>query len=84
MTTAPAHVQATIDDVHEILGPGTDPDFVGAVLRTGASREEILEAFAWIEDDDYMGAELERAPSARAQRVYELLNNQYGDEDERR
>lgn len=83
MTSVRDHTPANVHDIVEILGPGTDEALVSAILLTGASRHEILEAFEWLEDDDYMGAELSRTLSARAQQVYDILDRERGDEHER-
>jgi hypothetical protein len=41
----------TADDVRAVLGP-VDDSLVAEVLATGASREELVEAYAWITNDE--------------------------------
>ena len=41
----------TADDVRAVLGP-VDDSLVAEVLAIGASREELVEAYAWITNDE--------------------------------
>ena len=41
----------TADDVRAVLGP-VDDSLVAEVLATGASREELVEAYTWITNDE--------------------------------
>ena len=73
MNTASKQEKSAIgSDVREILGQ-VDVDLVSDILRTGASRNEIMQAREWLDDDDYMGAELQRAMHSRIQSVYDIL-----------
>ena len=70
------HRWATSEDIQEILGSAAEGDLVNAILHTNASRKEVLEAFEWLHDDDYMGAGLERPMDARSQQVYDILHRE--------
>ena len=41
----------TADDVRAVLGP-VDDSLVAELLATDASREELVEAYAWITNDE--------------------------------
>jgi len=64
---------ATGSEIREILGPQVDIDLVSGILQTGASRSEIMHACEWLDDDDYMGAELQKAMNSTVQSVYDIL-----------
>lgn len=74
------HKPATGGDIREILGQ-VDSDLVSDILRTGASRNEIMQACEWIDDDDYMGAELQRVMHSKIQSVYDILLANRGRDD---
>lgn len=75
-----AYKPASGSDIKEILGQA-DIDLVTSVLHTGASRGEILQACEWLDDDDYIGAELHKPMYNRIRRVYDiLLRNQERDQ----
>jgi hypothetical protein len=65
---------ATGQEIRNILGP-VDDEMVAAILRTGASSGEMLEAFEWLNDDDYMGTQLQRPMNDNVRRVCELLES---------
>jgi hypothetical protein len=66
-----ARKTATSHDIRDIIGHADD-ELVTEIMRTGASRSEILQAREWLDADDYMG-EREEPMDARARRVYEIL-----------
>lgn len=70
----------TREDVIGILGP-VDDDVIVAVLATGATTEELEEAFAWLNADDVLGRQLHRQPSGRVAELCEIL--QPAEEEER-
>ena len=43
------------------------------VLGVGATREELEEAFAWLNADDVLGRQLHRQPSGRVAELCEIL-----------
>lgn len=69
------HTPATGQEIQEILGPAAEETIINDILQTGASRQEVLEAFEWLHDDDYMGADLERPMDARSRMVYDILQS---------
>ena len=64
---------ATGSEIRKLLGPGTDEDLVSSILQTGASHQEVMEACEWLDDDDYMGAGLQRVIHSNVQSVYDIL-----------
>ncbi|HUY68532.1 MAG TPA: hypothetical protein VMV79_04450 [Alphaproteobacteria bacterium] len=74
----PVKIQvATSHEIRAILGPADD-ETIKAIFDTGATASEVAEAFEWLNDDDYMGAALEKKIGDRVRRVYEILQ---GDRD---
>lgn len=71
VTAAKTHT-ATGHEIREILGP-VDDETVMDIIYTGATPGEVAEAFEWLNDDDYMGATLERPIGDRVRRVYDIL-----------
>lgn len=63
---------ATGQEIKKILGP-TDDETVTEILRTGATAAEVRQALEWLDDDDYMGGDLEKKIGERVRRVYEIL-----------
>ncbi len=70
----------TREDVIRVLGP-VDDDVIVAVLATGATMEELEEAFVWLNADDVLGRQLHRQPSGRVAELCEIL--QPAEEEER-
>ncbi|TAL40152.1 MAG: hypothetical protein EPN97_00560 [Alphaproteobacteria bacterium] len=66
--------EATERDIRSMLGP-VDNEIIVAIKDTGASRDELLQANAWLEEDDYIGAMLEKPMTHRVRRVYDILRN---------
>ena len=63
---------ATGSAIRKILGP-VDDSLISDILQTGASRDEIMQACEWLDDDDYMGAGLQRVMHTKVQSVYDIL-----------
>ena len=75
---------ATDSQIRKILG-GSDNDLVVAIQKTGASEEEVLQAFEWLDDDDYMGTEAKKRLTGNIRRVFEILEEERdSDAEERR
>lgn len=71
----------TRDAIEQVVG-SLDDDIVAEIIATGASREELVEAFEWLYADDVMARELHREPSGRVAELCEILSRgQAGDED---
>ncbi len=59
-------------DIRHVLGPIND-DLIIAIQDTGATRDEVLQAHAWLDDEDYMGTMMQRPMNHRARAVYDIL-----------
>ncbi|MDF2810665.1 MAG: hypothetical protein K0S56_1696 [Microvirga sp.] len=68
----------TYDEVKVLIGPANDK-IVSEILDTAATEAELVEARAWIENDEAMLNEGRAIPSGRIARLVELLRA--GDED---
>ncbi|MBI3440212.1 MAG: hypothetical protein HY052_00110 [Proteobacteria bacterium] len=73
---------ATGHDISTILGP-VDEEMVFIIQETGASKEEVLQAFTWLNDDDYIGARPKRPMNSRVCAVYEILQEAQDTGDKR-
>jgi hypothetical protein len=62
----------TAEDIREIVGP-LDDSVVAAIVATGATVEEVAEAYAWLTADDSLSKELKHACQGRAAIVCDLL-----------
>jgi hypothetical protein len=62
----------TPEDVGAVLGP-TDEPLVSDLIRTGATREELAEAWAWVNSDEALLNEGRRPPSGRVAQLVDLL-----------
>ncbi len=72
----------TREDVTAVLGP-VDDTVIVEVLAIGATREELEEAFAWLNADDVLGRQLRRQPSGRVAELCEMLERQQQEMDRR-
>ena len=68
----------TREDVRAVLGP-VDDILVAEILRTGASREELVEAHAWMTNDE---AAMNTGQPIASGRVGQLIDILEADEDE--
>ena len=68
------YAEATAKDLRTVLGP-VDDAIIIAIQDTGASRDEVLQAYAWLDEDDYIGAMLEMPMTHRVRRVYDILRD---------
>ncbi|WP_343714394.1 hypothetical protein [Inquilinus sp.] len=59
-------------DVAAILGPA-DETLVADIIRTGASREELVQAWAWDGSDEAMIGDGRPMPAGRVAALVELL-----------
>jgi len=69
-------------DIDEIVGQ-LDDALVAAVIATGASREELIEAYAWLTADDALHRDLHHAPQGRVAEICELLEAEIAPPEER-
>jgi hypothetical protein len=74
----------TLDELRQIVGPLED-NVASAVIATGATVEEVAEAYAWLTMDDPLGRDLHHACQGRAALVCDILAAELEEaEDERR
>lgn len=79
--TKPKRV-VTKEDIDEIVGR-LDDAVTSAIIATGASREELLEAYSWLTADDAQHRRLHSAPRGTIAQLYELLEAEIVPPDER-
>ena len=68
----------TREEIVSVLGP-TDETLVADILSTGASFEELREAWAWLNEDEALMGEGRPLPGTRVAELIELLD---ADEDD--
>ena len=66
------HLVVTDRVIRRMLGP-IDDELVAAIQDTGATRDEVLQAWAWLDEEDYMGTMLQKPMNHRTRAVYDLL-----------
>jgi len=67
----------------EIVGP-LDDAVLMRISETEATPDEVLEAFTWATADDQIGTELEHRPRGVVARVYDILEREEPEPNERR
>lgn len=74
---------AAANDILHIIGPSED-ELVAAIHKTGATKEEVLEAFQWLEGED-PGKTSRKKLTGAVKRVYDLLleDRENREQDER-
>lgn len=60
------------EEVIEIVGRISDGR-VAEIIATGATPAEVIEAFAWLTEDEYLGGDLGKPLSGVVAQVYEIL-----------
>lgn len=81
MTTADHRERAaTASEIRDIVGPLED-NVVASIVALGATRDEVLEAQAWLASDDYLHRELRHALQGRAAQVFEILEAELPEPD---
>ena len=68
-------------DVDEIVGPLEDST-ITALIATGASRDDLLEAYAWLTADDAQHRRLHREPHGTVAQLCEILEAEIARPDE--
>ncbi|MDF3024155.1 MAG: hypothetical protein K0R10_1516 [Alphaproteobacteria bacterium] len=64
-------VCASVSEIRNILGP-SDDDLIMAIQNTGATREEVLLAFQWLEGED-PGNTARKSMTEKIRSVYDLI-----------
>jgi hypothetical protein len=77
-----ATVPLTAEDIRRIVGRISE-DRIAAILATGATPAEVVEAFTWLSSDEYLGGGLERSLSGAVAQVYEILKPEELEEEDR-
>jgi hypothetical protein len=72
---------ATTSEISSILGPA-DEHVLAEIQCIGPTAEEVREARAWLDADDYMGEVLEKTMNARIRKVYKILRQQRHGKDD--
>lgn len=72
----------TVREIGEIVGE-LDAAAIESIIATGATREEVLEAYAWLSADDSLHRELHHVPHGTVARVYEILEAEMAPPNER-
>lgn len=72
----------TAEKIREVIGLA-DEQLIIQILDTGAEDTDLLEAMAWLEGDDYVGAEREARPAGLATQLCALLEQAKGPNDDR-
>ena len=62
---------ATESEIRNILGP-CDDDVIMAVCNTGATRDEVMQAFQWLEGED-PGKTAGKTMTAAIRNIYDIL-----------
>ncbi|MER9298576.1 hypothetical protein NKI38_19060 [Mesorhizobium sp. M0621] len=63
----------TREDILAVLGP-TDETLLAEILATGASAEELREAWAWLNGDEALMSEGRPLPGTRVAALIDLLD----------
>lgn len=63
---------ATEKDIRGIVGP-LDETLIVAIMRTGASPDEVLQALEWLEEDYYTKTVFVRRMDDTIRRIYDIL-----------
>lgn len=72
----------TAEKIREVIGPA-DEQLIVQILDIGAEDTDLLEAMAWLEEDDYVGPERESRPAGLAAQLCALLEQAKGPDEDR-
>jgi len=70
----------TYDEIVSILGP-VDEDLAANLIRTGATAEELREAWNWLHNDEALMGVGRPLPGTRVAMLMDLLEPQEDDRD---
>ncbi len=73
---------ATAEEIADIVG-GIENGTLAAIMATGATRDEVLEANTWLNADDDMHRELHHAPRGVVAQVLDILEAETVQPEER-
>lgn len=82
----PANTDSTIprasaDEVRKIVGRISD-DRLAAILATGATAAQVMEAFTWLTSDEYAGGRRPQPLTGIVADVHEILKPEMADIEE--
>ncbi|MXN78265.1 hypothetical protein GR157_26405 [Burkholderia sp. 4701] len=73
---------ATASEIRAIVGPIED-ELVAQILDVGPTSSEVLDAYTWLRADDRLEGRLERELHGKVARVFEILEQDEADGDDR-
>jgi hypothetical protein len=73
----------TAQDVRSIVGRIGD-DRVSAILATGATPAQVVEAYTWLSSDEYLAGGLQRPLTGVVAEIYDILKASEPDIEEER
>jgi hypothetical protein len=73
---------ATASEIREIVGPLED-EVVAQILDVEPTSAEVLDAYTWLRADERVQSRLERELHGKAARVFEILEQEEIDGDDR-
>jgi hypothetical protein len=71
---------ATASETRDIVGALSD-GVIASIVALGATREEIVEAQAWLNSDDFLHRELRHSLHGRAAQVFDILEAELPEPD---
>lgn len=74
---------ATASEIHDIIGPIED-DVIAKILEIEPTSAEVLDAYTWLRSDERLQFRLDHEPHGRAARVFEILEREDDEGDDRR
>jgi hypothetical protein len=71
---------ATASQICDIVGE-LDDGVIASIVALGATREEVVEAQAWLNSDDFLHRELHHSLHGRAAQVFDILEAELPEPD---
>jgi len=71
---------ATASEIRSVVGE-LDDSVIASIVALGATREELLEAKAWLGSDDYLHRKLHHTLQGRAAEVFDILEAELSEPD---
>ncbi len=82
ITTTAHHVgPATAVEIRDIVGM-LDDGVIAGIVALDATRDEVLDAQAWLGSDDYLHRDLHHPRQGKAARIFDLLDAEGPERDE--
>ena len=61
-----------------------DDEYITAIVDSGASADDVLQAFTWFNSEEAIGQDPEHHMTDQVRRVYQILVTAQGEDEERR